>query len=577
MYDIHFIGYAVFFNKKKSFNQRKHPGLSPDEIFLDSENIPGFARERFEGVIEKPLERGVLYSFTVLVIVVGVSLFGRAVWLETVRGKELADRAANNYIRTTYIAPPRGIILDRHGTPLITREPYRDEKDTLTYRYIPIHPYAFSHIIGFVSNTTVSDKARPGLQTIGRSGIERYYNDRLSGIPGEQDEEFDARGSTVARGPLRPPQKGEDISLTIDAELQKALWERMDTVMNTYTFRGGVGIIFSIRDGSILSLVTVPSFDLEKFSYGLSQKDASELFGDPRSSLFNRAVSGVFAPGSVMKPFYALAALEEGIIDPEKEILSTGSISIPDPYRKGQESVFKDWKAHGYVDMRTALAVSSDVYFYVIGGGYGDMKGLGIDRMKKWLGRFGFDSRTGIDLGGEENGIVPDPLWKKSAHPENPTWRIGDTYHVSIGQGDLMVSPLEVMRGLGILATRGKILTPHLAKDAPKTDGSMIAASDAHFTVIAEGMKAAAQEGGTAAGVAWMPISVAAKTGTAEIGKKDRVNSWFMGYAPYDDPKIGMVILMESGPRANTIGGTYVASEIFRWILDHGGIDALVP
>ena len=225
--------------------------------------------------------------------------------------------------------------------------------------------------------------------------------------------------------------------------------------------------------------------------------------------------------------------------------------------------------------MRRALAVSSDVYFYTIGGGFGDQKGLGVQTIKKWLSKFKFDVTTGIDLSGEESGFLPDPEWKERARPQNPIWRIGDTYHLSIGQGDLLVSPIAVARGLGIIATKGKILLLHIYNERTIAATDTLTIKDEYFTVIQEGMRAATQAGGTGSALSWVPFPIAGKTGTAEIGNNERVNSWFMGFAPYDQPSLGIVIFLESGARSNLVGATYVASELFRWIINNGGIDVI--
>jgi penicillin-binding protein 2 len=563
---------------KKSWHDNS--SLSPDEIFLDSENIPGFSRERFEGVIEKPIGRGAVYSFAALLLVFGLGLFSRTWWLQVVRGQELRERAENNYIEKTYIEPPRGLIYDRTGVPIVTNEVSTNAQGEIQYWRLARHPYAYSHILGLVGNVSEEDSKiatmPPGVKEKGKTGLEERYDEKLRGVPGEREEELDAACTILSQGLLKQPVPGENITTTLRADLQETLWTNIDRVVSGRGFRGGAGIIFSVEDGAILSIVSVPSFDINEFSKGIDVESAQKIFSDARAPLFNRAISGTFAPGSIIKPFIALAALDEHIIIPEKQIFSSGSISVPDPYQKGKTSVFLDWKAHGYVDMRRALAVSSDVYFYTVGGGYGDIRGLGILKLKSWLGRFGFNSTTGIDLSGEKTGFLPDPETKKKSHPENPIWRIGDTYHASIGQGDVLVTVLEVARGLGVLANEGRAFVPYVAKGGAKPLTNMVPLDPNYYAVVKEGMGQSGQEGGTGAAVAWVPFKVAAKTGTAELGNKDRVNSWFMGYAPYDKPRIGMVIMMESGPRGNLIGASAVASDMFRWIIDHGGIDKLV-
>jgi penicillin-binding protein 2 len=229
--------------------------------------------------------------------------------------------------------------------------------------------------------------------------------------------------------------------------------------------------------------------------------------------------------------------------------------------------------------LRRAIAVSSDVYFYTVGGGHGDVKGLGIARIKSWLEKFGFGKLTNIDLDGEKVGFLPDPESKKTLHPENPIWRIGDTYHASIGQGDVLVTPLEAARALSAIATGGTLAELHIAQNAahPVDQFERLSFNAKHLKAVREGMRSAVADGGTAAAVSWVETPIAGKTGTAEVGgKKDRVHSWFIGFTPVDDPQIGIIILLESGPRSNLIGAPFATSEIFRWIMAHGGVEAIL-
>lgn len=555
--------------------------LWPDEVFLDATNIPGFERERFEGVIERPLSKASFYAFGIFLMLFGFLMFGRSFWLQVVRGSELAQRAQSNYIEKTFIEPPRGIIYDRRGIPIVANEAFTDDKGIIQYRRKARHAYAYSQLLGYVGKITEEDlveldKKIPGIVEIGKSGLEERYNDLLQGKPGEHDEEIDAQGRKVSEGLVVPPKEGNNITTAIHADLQEVFWTKLEETMRERGFRGGAGIIFDVKTGEVLSLVNAPSFDLDAFSRGLTQEEAKSIFQDPRSPLYNRAIAGTYAPGSIMKPYVALAALEEGVIDPLKNIYSSGALTLPNPYNPSKPSIFRDWKAHGYVDMRRALAVSSDVYFYTVGGGFEDVRGLGITKIKEWYSKFGFGSPTGIDLYGERKGTLPDPEWKAKIHPKDPTWRIGDTYHISIGQGDLLVTPAEVARGLGLIALKGKEVPLHLLKQDPTPPKQVLNIADKNWKVVQEGMLQATEAGGTAAALSWLPFDMAGKTGTAEIGNKDRVNSWFIGYGPYEDPKIGMVIFLESGSRTNLVGASFVASETFRWIMDQGGIDVIL-
>lgn len=563
--------------KKKS--RIREVELWPDEVFLDSSNIPGFEHERFEGVLEKPLERPAFYTFGVLVFLFGGLLLSRAFWLQMVRGAEFEKRAESNYIQKTFIEPPRGIIYDRHGTPIVFNEAYTDDKGIVQYRRKTKNQYAYSQLLGHVGNISKDDATHglhPGIVEVGKSGLEEMYNDRLQGRPGEHNQEIDASGKSVAEGLVVAPREGENITTTINADLQEFLWGKLDEVMRDRGFRGGAGIVFNVQNGEVLAMVNVPSYDLDAFARGLTKKEAEEIFSDPRAPLYNRAIAGTYAPGSIMKPFVALGALEEGIISPERSIYSSGALVIPNPYQKDKPSIFRDWKAHGYISMRRAIAESSDEYFYTVGGGFGDIKGLGVARIKAWFEKFGFDQTTGIDIAGEKKGTIPDPEWKAKVNKADPTWRIGDTYHMSIGQGDVLITPVEMVRALASLALHGKEITPHVVKGAGKDPVQKVNLSESSWRVVAEGMHLATKDGGTAAALSWLPFEAAAKTGTAEIGNKEYVNSWFVGYAPYENPKLGMVLFLESGKRTNLVGSPFVASETFRWIIEHGGIDAMI-
>ncbi len=263
----------------------------------------------------------------------------------------------------------------------------------------------------------------------------------------------------------------------------------------------------------------------------------------------------------------ALGALNEGVISPKKKIYDTGSISIPNPYFPDKKSVFYDWKAHGWVDMRKALAVSCDVYFYEIGGGFGGQKGLGIKKIGEYARMFGLGRKTGIDLNGEKKGTVPSPELKRKKL-KNAIWRIGDTYNASIGQGSFQVTPIQMAVYAATLANGGKILRPHLIKSASGDDfmKRKIDIPNRYFQIVKEGMRMAVLDG-TASGLNISSVKIAAKTGTAEIGtSKKYVNSWVIGFLPYDNPKIAFAIVLEKGPAKNLVGALYAARQLFDWM-----------
>jgi penicillin-binding protein 2 len=550
--------------------KKKNRELSPDEVFLDATEIPGFMRERMEGVLEKPIGKGAFLTFTITLILFAWVLYGRVVWLQVVRGQELTARSESNYVQTTYIEPPRGIIYDRNGSALVSNLTQTKGDGELTYSRVARHSYAFSHVLGFIgllSEEDISNHADiPGVPEIGKSGIEQEYNDMLRGVPGSQGQEYDVSGNIISQGAKVPAFEGEDIALTIDADLQEKIYQVLDRSMSTNDYLGAAGVVMSIDTGEILALVSAPSFDVNAFSRGLTQVEAEQIFTDKRAPLFNRAIAGLYAPGSIIKPFLALAALEEDIIDPKRELYSSGVLEVPDPYREGEVSKFADWRAHGYIDMRRAIAVSSNVYFYSVGGGYEDIQGLGITRIKKWLTEFGLGELTGIDLPGERSGFLPDPEWKKTAHPDNPIWRVGDTYHVSIGQGDILETPLGIARGLALIASKGNKVTPHILKTRSSDHRSALSLDENTYSIVHEGMYQTTRPGGTAGSLSNLGFEMAGKTGSAETSKEERVHSWFMGFAPYENPKLGLVVFLESGPRANSVGAVAAASEILGWM-----------
>jgi penicillin-binding protein 2 len=267
-----------------------------------------------------------------------------------------------------------------------------------------------------------------------------------------------------------------------------------------------------------------------------------------------------------MKPYVAIGALSENIIDPKKQILSTGSISVPNPYDKTKKTVFNDWKAHGWVDMKRAIAVSSNVYFFEVGGGFENQKGLGITNIEKYLRLFGFGSATGINIGDEETGTIPNPAWK-AEYFDGEEWRVGDTYNTAIGQYGMQVTPIQVVRAVTALANNGTLLKPTIFNDPNDTFSEKLPLKEDYFEIIREGMREGVAGGGTAQALNIPEVNVAAKTGTAELGSEKRsVNSWVTGFFPYENPRYAFIVQMESGPRANLTGATFVMRSLFEWM-----------
>lgn len=596
---------------------------------MDSQNFPGFDRGRMEGRLEMLLSRrvahGVFLFFIGFTAIAGLQLWN----LQVVRGEELSARAFNNRMEIYSLLPERGVIVDSRGIELAWNEAKfrivlhpssfdmfasrtRDiekifgkiididairkyitetssdiiladnmawEEAERIVRELPDIPFriesssirrytgkkGFSHLIGYVGYSDELDgetQFSPQLK-VGKTGIEKYFNTILGGKKGTRIAEVDAHGKIISQHLQENPKSGETLALTIDAELQSKLYDAIGQVVEDRGFTGAAGAFLNIKNGDVLALTSYPEFDSNTLSQGLSKEEFEKISTDPRSPFFFRALEGRYPPGSIFKPIVALAALEEGIISPEKEIYSSGRIVIPNPYNPNNPSIFLDWKAHGWVDMRQALAVSSNVYFYSLGGGYEDQKGLGAIRLKKYSEMFGLGKPVlqGVK---EEYGAVPDPL-------SNSSWTIGDTYNFSIGQGGLQVTPLQIARYAALLAQDGIFPDIHLLKNQQDSIiGSAyitkehIPISQKYFSVIKEGMRKAV-EAGTAQAAAGVGMKIAGKTGTAEIGN-GRVDSWFIGFFPYEDPKIAFAVVLENGSEKNLIGAPFATRSVLEWI-----------
>ncbi|MEK7572359.1 MAG: penicillin-binding transpeptidase domain-containing protein [Patescibacteria group bacterium] len=552
--------------------------VEPDEIFLDSENLENFDSQQFEGRIEKQIhKKTVIFLGIFCVFFIGLFLIqlGR---LQIQKGEAYLKRSENNTLTKQVIFADRGVIYDRNNVKLVWNEKGKDITAQATTTEIakdfkmPTREYlspGFSHILGYVSYPT-QDKSGKFWQTefIGINGLEKQYNDKIKGENGSKTVEIDATGKVQSENVVNSPKLGADLVTTLDSRIQKQLFLFIKGLAESRSFVGGAGVIMNAQNGEILTSVSFPEYNSKILSLGKDTKTIKNYFSDKRKVFMNRTISGLYTPGSVVKPFFALSALTEGIIDPSKQILSTGSISIQNPYFPDQTTVFKDWRVNGWTDMREAIAVSSDVYFYTIGGGYQGQKGLGIVNLGKYARMFGIGAGlTGIDLLGEKEGTIPSIEWKEENFPGDP-WRIGNTYHTSIGQYGFQVTLMQMVRAVSALANNGKLVTPHyiLGDTEKEKQFSIIDIKKENFDVVHEGMRQAVTYG-TAIALDVPYVSVAAKTGTAQLGVlKNKVNSWVMGFFPYENPKYTFVIMMESGSSTNSTGASSVMRQLLDWM-----------
>ncbi len=416
----------------------------------------------------------------------------------------------------------------------------------------------FSHVIGYEGKIQKEELAdHPDYlftDSIGKQGVEKVYESTLRGIHGREVVEVDSLGRVKKELGIVPPKPGQDLQLTIDKGLSEKLYTTLAEWFMAHDLKSGAAIAIDPRSGAIRALVSYPGYDNNLFSGGIENDEYKALIENPAKPLFNRAIGGEYPPGSTLKPVIAAAALAERIITPETVIESRGGISVG-------KFFFGDWKAHGFTDLRRAIAVSSDVYFYTLGGGYGGIGGLGMDRMKRYEERFGYGAPTGVDLPGEADGFLPDPEWKEKKIGER--WYIGDDYHAAIGQGFVTATPLQIVNSIAAIANGGTLHTPHVREGADDRSRSVSVSADV-LRVVREGMRETVTEG-TAQSLQTLPVAVAGKTGTAQYGTGDLTHGWFVSFAPYENPELAMIVLAEGQSKEETYHAVPITKTVLEW------------
>lgn len=579
--------------------------------------------------IEWMLDRRPARYYLIVVTIILVALGARLVYLNIWKGEYYSELARNNSLRSILLSAPRGIITDRFGEPLVKNTPSLDsivipavlpedpterrrvldtaeslfqdasplwreaiesrvfrpneailikedltQEESIRYysqaRTLPgisiqkaarreyVNGAIFSHVIGYEGKIEKEELAdHPDYlftDSIGKQGVEKVYESTLRGVHGREVVEVDSLGRVKKELGIVPPQPGQDLSLTIDKGLSEKLYTTMAEWFMAHDLKSGAAIALDPRSGAVRALVSYPGYDNNLFSGGIESDEYKMLIENPSKPLFNRAVAGEYPPGSTLKPVIAAAALAERIITPDTMIESRGGISVG-------RFFFGDWKAHGFTDLRRAIAVSSDVYFYTLGGGYGGTAGLGMDRMKRYEERFGYGSPTGIDLPGEADGFLPDPAWKEKKIGER--WYIGDDYHAAIGQGFITATLLQIANSIAAIANGGTLYTPHVRESASAPSRSVAVSSDI-LRVIREGMRETVTEG-TAQSLQALPVAVAGKTGTAQYGTGDLTHGWFVSFAPYENPELVMIVLVEGQSKESTYHAVPITKTVLEW------------
>ena len=449
-----------------------------------------------------------------------------------------------------------------------------DIKSRLTRNYPQNEIYA--HVVGYMGSISSSDYERfdpvfyTGKEQIGKSAIEREYEHILRGVPGKQKLLVNVRGRVMDEIEKEAFTSGNDIILTLNSELQRTAYESMAE-------KKGSVVAMDPRNGEILAMISMPSFNPTAISLGLSQSDFDKLNRDKKKPLFNRATAGQYPPGSTVKPMLALGALDMGIVDSEYYLPCEGEFKLPNYSRP-----FRDWATHGSVNAKRAIQASCDVYFYETA------VEMGIERMSSFLKQFNLGAQSRVDLGSEKKGVVPNQEWKRNnfTSKQNQSWYLGETVIAGIGQGYMLATPMQLAYATSIIANRGFAFKPHILKQINLKDSDEVLKTeserinhvmnidDKYWDIVFDGMNAVVNEQrGTAYGVFPENSDIAGKTGTSQVFSMDkrsgddvpeelRDHGLFIGFAPINNPEIVIAVLVENGG-GGRVAAAPVAEKMF--------------
>lgn len=457
-----------------------------------------------------------------------------------------------------------------------------------------------SHALGYVGpippdqvDEYEADGYGPNDQ-VGLIGVEASYESWLRGRKGRETIEVDVTGRKVATvGEPLPAQPGHNLVLTLDLELQQFIQDQLEEAIRTSTGTAGVVIAMDPRNGEILAMVSLPTFDNNLFAQGISAREFSLLAEDERRPLVNHTISGLYPPGSTFKIVAASGALQEEVVQPNTIIFDAGVLWLPNKFKPDDPELaqpFYCWKrdGHGRVDFITSLAISCDVYYYQVGGGYepSGFEGLGREKLAQYAELYGYGAPTGVDIPGEVAGLVPTARWKRLNYAE--TWVTGDTYNMAIGQGFVLATPLQVLNSFAAIANGGTLYKPHLLKEIHDARGELVRQAQPEvlhrltpaiepevLSLVRQGLQAVVDWGTGAEAIQLPGIAVAGKTGTAEFcdrypqcldrdGRVRTSHAWFVAYAPADNPEIAVVAFVYGGGE-----GSQVSAPLVNAVLRH--------
>ena len=549
----------------KLFNRNRGGEIDFGDILLDGKNLPQFKTENLEGEMVQPISRKafstVLFIFIVLVGISAMRLFS----LQVVNGQEYSTRAENNRLSKTVIFNKRGIISDRNGTELAWNA-FTDNRDFPLRRYIDTP--GFAHMLGYVTYPQQDSRGNYfSTEYKGVSGLEYAYSDRLNGQLGQELREVDSLGRTISSYATQKPVPGENITLSIDSGIQAIMGEELARYVDELGFVGAAGGIMDVRTGELIAMTSVPEYDNNILSDGSDRTTIASYNTDQTLPFLNRMVGGTFAPGSIVKVFIGAGLMNEDIVDPNYRLFTDGTLEVPNTFGRGF-TVFRDARNNGIVDFFSATARSSNIYFMTFGGGFGPHRGLGIQGMKKYLNMFGLGEKTGIKEFNELSGVVPSPEWKDKTFGEK--WVLGDTYFTAIGQYGFLSTPMQALVAVSALANDGRVLVPQLAKNAIPQVRREIPIGSSDMQLVRDAMRQTVLAG-TTRSLNLPFVEVASKSGTAERGvRRSQVNSWTIGFWPYQDPKYSFVVMAEQGPRSYPYSVSRVMTRVLNRMNEEG-------
>lgn len=450
-------------------------------------------------------------------------------------------------------------------------------------RVYPNGGEALAHTLGYVGRVSQEEleqyEGYSPRDTIGKAGIERFYESVLRGVPGERRVVVDAQGRAQGEPTVREPVAGKRVQLTVDAQLAGVLAGALREEMEASSATGAAAVALDPRNGAVRALVSLPAYDAAAMSNGVDPAVYQRLVEDQRNPFLHRAIAGVYPTGSTVKPFVAAATLSEGVVGPYRTIdASKGYIRVTSIYNPDISWTFHDWKPHGFVNVFEALARSANVYFYVVGGGYEGITGLGIEKMVQHLFAFGFGRTLGIDLFGEASGRIPTPEWKKETIEES--WYIGDTYNLAIGQGYFGATPLQLASATAAVVNGGTLYQPHLLQGVEESEEEnngeqlgRVPASQEALDAVRRGMRLAVTAPyGTNRSLNELPVAVAAKTGTAQFGNEGKTHALVTAFVPYENPELVLAVVLEGGGQGTV--ATEVVKRVLAWYATESNIAA---